>query len=71
MPPKKATTPIKSTKVPYFSHEDTKHVKFWLSQLKKKVSEMDGSMLKKVDFLGSQENNKREMDKKVCLGSTK
>ena len=59
MAQKKTTTPIKSIEGPSLTHEESEHLKFSLSQSEKKVNEMDGGMLKKVDFLGSQENIKR------------
>lgn len=65
MSQKKYITPIKSIKGPSLTYEKSEDLEFWLSQLKKNINEMDGSILKKVDFSGSQENIKREMEKKM------
>lgn len=64
MPPKEAT-PIKSTEGSSLTHEECQYLEFMLSQLKKEVNEIDGSMLKKVDLLGYQENFEREVEKKL------
>ena len=65
MPPEKGTTPIKSTKLSSLTCEESEDLEFRLSQLEKKVSEIDGSILKKVDLWGSPEKYKREMEIKM------
>ena len=47
------------------THEESEDLEIKLSQLEKKVNEMDDTMVKKVDFLGSREKLKREMEKKM------
>lgn len=68
MSTKKDTPPIKPTKGSSLTHEKSENSEFRLSQLEKKVKEMDGSMLKKVDILGSHENPKIEWKKKKIIG---
>ena len=54
MPLKKATTLIEYIKGPSLIHEESEDLEFTLSQLKKKVNEMNGHILKNVNFSGSQ-----------------
>jgi len=64
MPPKKATTPIKYFEGSSLTYEEC-DLKFRLYLLQKKVNEMMVVQLKKVDFLGYREKNKRKMEKNM------
>lgn len=63
MHPKQATTPFKSNEGQSLTHEESEDLEFSLFQLEEKVNAMDDYMLKKVDFISSQENIKSEMKK--------
>lgn len=65
MPPKKVTIPIRPTEGSSLTHEECEYLEFRLSRLEKKVNEIDGSMLKKLDLSKNEEKIWKEMEKDI------